>query len=86
MERTDNNSCHWVVDPKTNNILSCIADSTMLLHRPLGHINKKGLRSMHSKGMVEGLPDFSSEFDFCEHCIYGKQNYVSFPNKATRAK
>ena len=41
---------------------------------------------MHSKDMVKGLPDCSSEFDFYEHCIYGKQNQVSFPNKDTRAK
>ena len=41
---------------------------------------------MHSKGMVEGLPDCSSEFYFYEHCIYGKQNHVRFPSKATREK
>ena len=41
---------------------------------------------MYSKGMVKCLPDCSSEFDFCEHCIYGKQNYVTFSNKATREK
>ena len=41
---------------------------------------------MKSKGMVDNIPDCSSEFDFCEHCIFGKQNHVSFPNKATREK
>ena len=41
---------------------------------------------MHRKGMVKVLPNCSSKFDFCEHCIYGKQNYVSFPSKATREK
>ena len=25
-------------------------------------------------------------FDFCEHCIFGKQNHVSFPSSATRSK
>ena len=41
---------------------------------------------MHNKGMVEGLPDCSSKFDLCEHCIYGKQNRVSCSSKATREK
>ena len=41
---------------------------------------------MHKKGMVKGLLAFSSEFDFYEHCIYGKQNHMSFPRKSTREK
>ena len=27
-----------------------------------------------------------SDFDFCEHCLYGKQNQAKFPFGATRAK
>ena len=85
--RTDNNSFHQVVDPNlTNEILSCIDDSTMLWHQRLGHIDEKGLRAIHNKGIVDGLPNCSFEFDFYEHYIYGQQNCVSFPNKATRAK
>ena len=41
---------------------------------------------MHSKGMVKGILYYSFEFDFCEHCIYGKQNCVNLPSKATREK
>ena len=29
--------------------------------------------------MVEGISNRSLHFDFCEHCVYGKQNQVSFP-------
>ena len=58
----------------------------MLWHRQLGHIDKNGLRAMYNKGMVKGLPDCSFEFDFYEHCIYGKQNHVRFPSKATKVK
>jgi hypothetical protein len=36
--------------------------------------------------MVEGMFDYSLDFDFCEHCIYGKQNRVRFPFGATREK
>ena len=41
---------------------------------------------MHGKGMVKGFPNCSSKFYFCEYCVYGKQNRVSFPTKATRIK
>jgi hypothetical protein len=36
--------------------------------------------------MVEGMSNCTLDFDFCEHCIYGKQNQVRFPYVATRAK
>ena len=84
--KTNDSSCNQVVHPKTDEILSCVADSTMLWHQKLGHIGKKGLRAMHRKHMVEGIPNCSFEFDFCEHCIYCKQNHVSFPSKAIREK
>ena len=36
--------------------------------------------------MVEGMTDCTLDFDFCGHCIYGKQNRVIFASGATRAK
>jgi hypothetical protein len=39
---------------------------------------------MHNKGIVEYFPECKLEFDFCEHCIYGKQSRVRFPSGATR--
>ena len=39
---------------------------------------------MHSKGMFKILPNFLSEFDFSEHCIYDKQNHASFSSKVKR--
>ena len=41
---------------------------------------------MHNKGIIKGFPDYSYEFDFCEHCVYGEQNYVRFPIGATRER
>ena len=32
------------------------------------------------------MTDYTVDFDFCEHCIYGKQNRVIFEFGATRAK
>ena len=36
--------------------------------------------------MVEGITDCTLDFDFCAHCIYGKQNRVIFASGATREK
>jgi hypothetical protein len=36
--------------------------------------------------MVEGMSNFSLDFDFCEHCLYGKQNQVRFPSCAKRVE
>jgi hypothetical protein len=58
----------------------------MLWHQRLGHIGDKGLITLHSKGMVEGMSKCTLDFYFCEHFIYGKYNRVRFPSCATRAK
>jgi len=36
--------------------------------------------------MVEGFPECNLEVDFCEHCIYGKQNQFRLPSGVTREK
>ena len=59
-------------------------EETMLWHKRLGHIGEKGLRILHGNGMVEGISNSSLDFDFCEHYLYGKQNWVSFPSGAKR--
>jgi hypothetical protein len=59
---------------------------TMLWHQRLGYIREKGLRTLHGKGMVEGMSNCTLDFDFYEHCIYGKQNRVRFPSGAIREK
>jgi transposase InsO family protein len=58
----------------------------MMWHQRLGNIGEKGLRTLHNKGMVEGMSNFTLDFDFYEHCIYGKHNRVRFPSGATREK
>eukprot|EP00253_Pinus_taeda_P027858 PITA_27858 len=61
-------------------------EKTMLWHQRLGHIGEKGLRILHGKGMVEGMSNSSLDFDFCENCVYGKQNRVSLPSGGKRTK
>jgi hypothetical protein len=58
----------------------------MLWHQRLGHIGDKGLKVLHGKGMVEGMSNFYLNFDFYEHCLYGKHNHVRFSSSATREK
>ena len=47
---------------------------------------KNDLWALQRKGMVKGMIDCTLAFDFYEHCIYGKHNWVRFAFGATRAK
>jgi hypothetical protein len=58
----------------------------MMWHQRLGHIEEKGLQILHSKGMVEGMYNCSLDFDFCEHCVYGKQNRSKIPLSCNEGK
>jgi hypothetical protein len=39
-------------------------EKVMLWHQRLGHIGEKGLRLLRNKGMVEGMSNYSLDFDF----------------------
>jgi len=62
------------------------SEKIMLWHQRLGNIREKGLQILHGNGMVEVMSNFSLDFDFYEHCLYGKQNRVSFPSGSKRVK
>ena len=36
--------------------------------------------------MVEGMSNFSLDFELSKHYVYGKQNWVIFPSSIKRAK
>ena len=61
-------------------------EKTVLWHQRPRHIGENGLQIIHGYGMVEGMSNFSLDFDFYKHCVYGKQNRVIFPSAAKRAK
>jgi hypothetical protein len=61
-------------------------EEVMLWHQRLGHIREKGFRLLHGKGMIEGMSNCSLDFYLCEHCVYGKLNWVRFPSGAMRAE
>ena len=69
-----------------NNDLEVSRGQAMLWHERLGHIGEKGLESLQGKSMVEGMSKCNFDFNFYEHCLYGKHNHVKFPSGATRAK
>jgi hypothetical protein len=87
---TYTNGCNSFVFPEKRNEVdntnTVLEKKTMLWHQRRGHIGEKGLRTLHGKGMVEGMSNCTLDFDFYEHCIYGQQNRVRFPSGATRAK
>ncbi|MCO5593894.1 hypothetical protein L7F22_047913 [Adiantum nelumboides] len=55
-----------------NHLINVIEQpSVSLWHRRLGHMSKKGMEILSRSGY---LPGFSfHNFEFCEHCVYGKQ-------------
>lgn len=48
-----------------------------LWHLRYGHLNVKGLQLLGRRNMVLGLPRIDA-LEFCEGCMYGKQNKNSF--------
>ena len=71
---------------KKTRSISSLKKRTMMWHQRLGHVGEKGLRTQHGKGMVEGMSNYSLDFYFYEHCVYGKKNQVIFPSVAMREK
>lgn len=77
--------CNSFVVPKSGveNLVIC-GEKTILCNQRLGHIAKKGVRILHGKGMIEGMYNCSLDFYFHENCLYGKQNWVSFPSGSVK--
>jgi transposase InsO family protein len=52
------------------------SDSVRLWHQRLGHMRKQGLKVLTDRKLLPSLK--SLKLDFCEHCVYGKQNRQRF--------
>ena len=51
--------------------LAATGADTTLWHYRLEHMSDKGMQILHAKNL---LPDLKQvDLDFCEHCVYGKQ-------------
>ena len=51
--------------------LVVFGEETMLWHQRLIHIGDKGLRILHGNGMVEGMSNFSLDFNLYKKFLYG---------------
>ena len=84
-------NCHlWVnisIAPESKDeesqVPNVFREDAMMWHQIMRHIGEKCLQSLQGKGMVEGMSNFYSYFDFCEYCLYGKNNQVKFPSGVT---
>ncbi|KAK4411578.1 Retrovirus-related Pol polyprotein from transposon RE1 [Sesamum angolense] len=62
-------------------------DQSWLWHRRLGHFNFQGLKILHQKKMMTGLPQIQAIEGACEACLQGKQHKKPFPSGTSwRAK
>ena len=59
-----NNSVMLEEGGKDEKTLTALGRKTILWHQRLGHIREKGLQALQGKGMVEGMFDFTLDFDF----------------------
>ena len=59
-----------------------------LWHKRIGHINLQKLQNMQSKGVVLGLPNFTTKeiTGICEACQFGKQRRPPFPKEQHMSK
>lgn len=57
-------------------------DLAHLWHCRYGHLNYKGLRTLHYRRMVKGLPQLKASTKMCHDCLVGKQRRDSIPKKS----
>ncbi|CAI9787682.1 unnamed protein product [Fraxinus pennsylvanica] len=56
---------------------------SQLWHQRYGHLSYKGLKTLQSKKMVRGLPNFTVSDELCEDCIVGKHHRDPIPKKSS---
>lgn len=47
-------------------------------------MSERGLLELHKRNLLKGIKSFKQ--DFCEHCVFGKPNRVSFKAALHRTK
>jgi hypothetical protein len=62
-----NSSIFPDIGVEDENTSTVSGEMVMLWHQRLGHIEEKGRRVLHGKGMAEGMSNCSIDFDLCEH-------------------
>ena len=64
-----------------------VQDDSLLWNFRFGHLNFGGIKLLHTKNMVKGLPLIDKPDRVCEGCIFGKQHRDTIPvEKSYRAR
>ena len=74
----DHNSCLHTSSNSSN-----AENLSQLWHRRYGHLNYKGLRTLQTKGMVQGLPAIEIKDELCTGCLVGKQHREPIPKRSS---
>jgi len=59
-------------------------EKTMMWHKKLGHMSKKGLKILSNKKLLHGLTKVT--VPFCEHCVISKQHRLKFGTSTSKSK
>lgn len=87
VEMTASKMFPFKVSSMNHALVTSVENDSWLWHKRYGHLNFHGLKLLHEKKMVIGLPSINQVEEVCEGCIYGKHQRASFPNgKSWRAK
>ena len=59
-------------------------EKTMMWHKKLGHMSKKGLKILSDKKLLHELTKVT--LTFCEHCVISKQYRLKFGTSTSKRK
>jgi hypothetical protein len=59
-------------------------EKTMMWHKKLGHMSKKGLKILSNKKLLHELTKVT--LTFCEYCVISKQHRLKFGTSTSKSK
>lgn len=69
--------------PQASTCFQAVTENeSYLWHCRFGHLSFKGLRNLHYKRMVSGLPSLKTPTKLYTACLVGKQHRESIPKKS----
>jgi len=71
-----------MITQPSNYLIASMDDLSDLWHRRYGHVNNKSLKTLESKQLVKGLPQFKATNTACTMCHRGKQHRAVIPKKS----
>jgi transposase InsO family protein len=71
-----------MITQPSNCLIASMDDLSDLWHHRYGHVNNKSLKTLESKQIVKGLPQFKATNTACTVCHRGKQHRAVIPKKS----